>query len=191
MSTVANGSILTPSVSIPSTSPSWWPIDSAYPASRQSSARWRNRSPKIQIITAYEGWDTRPDRWRPSDRRHRYPSSTARTHTTSRERRRRILFRQEMINTKRCIPTCHEILLRYISHSRIAPDGVIMRFPRNYDGCMACGTPRGSPRGLREDEDRHGVDLLGLQSAFERGHEGAAPFDNRLVNRRAVRAPEI
>src|SRR5262249_50071934 len=48
-----------------------------------------------------------------------------------------------------------------------------------------------SPSGVREHEDRHRLDLLRLECAVECRHDAAAPFDDRLMYRGAVRAPEI
>src|SRR5262249_22892840 len=44
---------------------------------------------------------------------------------------------------------------------------------------------------MREHEDRYSLDLLGLQRAFERRHDATASFDDRLMYRCAVGAPEI
>src|SRR5260370_12589445 len=48
-----------------------------------------------------------------------------------------------------------------------------------------------SSSGVREHEDRHGLDLLGLQRAVECRHNATTSSGDRLKYRSAVRAPEI
>src|SRR5262249_37070468 len=50
---------------------------------------------------------------------------------------------------------------------------------------------RSSSSGVREHEDRHGLDLLGLQCAVERRHNATTSAGDRRMYRGAVRAPEI
>src|SRR5712671_5433234 len=73
-----------------------------------------------------------------------------------------------------------------------------LRVNRGTSGIGSAVLPRGWSRlraftcpGLPEDEDRHRLEFLGLELVIKRRHDAATPFDDRLADRGAVRAPEI